>query len=187
MFGKMMMGILFAIGLANSSVAADDGQILISDSAKETEVTIVQLLKEKLGLDANLKLVDSEKQDMRVQVIFGANEILKTPQIVLLIDTRILARDKHDAPKSQVISLISYVGKSMQPDKELELLKWTNSWNGKSLPIRFYVSGGQLVAALHLAVYDIAPLSEESFVRSVVSVVQIWPVVIKDLESQGLM
>lgn len=167
---------------------AESSSIVVTDSEKDIEIHLSTLIEHEMKLQSNLKVAKQNPENLYIEVRFDKNDKANSPQIVVLIDTTILSRNKESAPISQVISIVSSANLEINTvENRTAILNWANDWNSKMLPIRVYENGGKLFVAATLVTTTITPLSEKRFISSFLSTVQIWPVLKNDLKKHGLL
>lgn len=108
----------------------------IPDSKKDAEIHISKLLLEKLSVNTSLHSPKDKPDDMVVRASFDASEEQGTPAIVMLIDTKIVQRNKEGKPLAQVISISSFADVKVHDDKKGDILAWVNNLNRQLVPMR---------------------------------------------------
>lgn len=179
-----VLGLFFAS--APAVLGGEDGVIEVTDSRKDTEILIAKILKERLKIDPSLKIRGGDAEDLLVQIKLSANKELGLPVIAYIIDTQIMRRDKDGKATSQVIGIDSFSNIKPAPDKVAGLLAWANKWNSRTLPIRIYIAGDRIVVGQNLLITKRAPLAENQLLSALSTIVQFWPVLLKDLRAQGI-
>lgn len=155
-------------------------------SEKEIEVTLSEALKERLDINATLRVNDNKGEDLRVVTLFGKDENEKIPKIAAFIDTKLLNKDQSGNALSQIISIFSTAEVEVKKDDRLKLLEWANAWNSNALPIRIQIVNETIMAAMNLVTTKNNPITEEVVLSSYLSVVKIWPAIIRSLEEENL-
>ena len=186
-FFLLFIGIPAMPALAQVAVNAPAlSTIVISNSAKDIEIHVANLLKQQLNLDSALSLVDDSAEDLRLRLNFVEDETRKIPRLLIQIDTTVLVQDEDGQAISQSISIAAAADISF-PDSEItKLLQWTNAWNSRILPVRVFVSGNQLLTATSVLITESEPVTEERVLGSFLGVVRAWPAILRDLETNGL-
>jgi hypothetical protein len=156
----------------------------VPDSLKDTEVFIGKILLEKLKVNSSLQMRKDNADDLVLRVRFNENKEKNTPAIVVLIDTRILGRDKDNKPTSQVISIASFADVKAKKEKLPALLEWANKLNGQTIPMRVYLTGEKIVVGRNLFNSRSAPLSENAVTVSFSSVIRAWGGLLVDLKKR---
>ncbi len=178
--------LIFFILICSSSLTFASS-ILPTNSGKNNEVKISSLLKNKLKVNTSLKVTDNNGEDLRVVTLFGADKKKETPKVVVFIDTKVLSKDKAGLALSQVISIFSMAEIKVITKDRLKLLEWANAWNNNILPIRIQITKNQITAATNLVTTKSSPINENMVLSSYLSIIQIWPAIIKSLEKSKLL
>lgn len=189
-----LMGLIVraaALGLflasASAALGGENAVIEVNDSRKDTEIRIAKIFKDRLKIDPSLKIRGGDAEDLLLQIKLGANKERGLPVIAYLIDTQILRRDNDGKATSQVIGIDSFSNLKPAADKVAGLLEWANKWNSRTVPIRIYIAGDRVVVGQNLLLTKQAPLSENQLLSTFSTIVQFWPVLLKDLRAKGIL
>jgi len=174
------------LATAPAALGVEDAQIVVRDSLKDTEIQIAKILKERLKVDPSLKIRGGNAEDLVLQFKLTGNKETGLPVIAYVIDTQIMRRDRGGKATSQVIGINSFSNLKPVAGKAPALLAWANKWNSRTLPIRIYIAGERIVVGHNLLTTTAAPLSEGQLLSAFGTIVQFWPVLLKDLRAQGI-
>ncbi len=158
----------------------------VPDSLKDTEIHIGKILLEKLKINSSLQMRKDNGDDLVLKVKIQASEEMKLPAIVMLVDTRILNRNKDGKPNSQVISIASFADIKAKKDKRQALLEWANTLNSQTVPMRVYLANEKIAVGRNLFNSSSSPLSENAVIVSFRSIFRAWSGVIADLKKKEL-
>ena len=179
----ILVPFLASLLLAEYTLAGEP--VLPVDSAKDIEHRIAAALKERLKLDASLKAMGADAEDVGVVAVFGENEEQGVPRLLVIADTRILAK-KGDEVVSQVISVSSVAELTLKTESRLKLLEWANTWNNNVLPVRIQIANDKIIANRNLVTTIAAPLTEEQILQAYLAVLQLWPALMDSLRKEEL-
>ncbi|WP_372741973.1 hypothetical protein [Neptunomonas sp.] len=169
-----------------SNIHAENSEFSPENSQKSIEIKIRDLLEEKLKISSKLSVMDNDGNDLRVTALFAADRTKGLPAIVVFVDTKIVNADTNGDPLSQTINIVSSAEINLISSERLKLLEWANAWNSNLLPIQAHIVKGQLLASVNLITAKASPISEEIIIASYLSLVQIWPSIIKSLNQNKL-
>jgi hypothetical protein len=155
----------------------------VTNSAKDTEIAIARLLKDRLQLESFLKLVDDNPDNLRLLVTFRTDEKQGFPRVSAIIDTAVVARDKDGNAVSQSIYIAATADIPVREALTTKLLQWSNAWNARMLPIRVYISGGRIYTGAFVLGTINEPATSNRVLSSFLSVVRAWPAIIRDLQA----
>ncbi len=181
---RLLFAVLLACALIGPGLARAGDVLLPVDSAKDLETRIGGLLKERLRISSDLTAVGDDPDDLRLQAAFKQNPETGVPAIILFVDTRRFKRD--DGSFSQVISLVSLPNLTIQTGQETAALRWANSWNSRVFPVRAYVAGHNVVAAMNLVTSEQIPVTEDEVLSGVMSVLRAWVSMTPELRQAGI-
>jgi hypothetical protein len=168
---------------APSAAALASVPIPVTNSAKDTEIAIANMLKVQLQLESSLKLVNDDPDNLRLVISFRVDEKQGTPRINSVIDTVIVARDKDGNAVSQSINIAATADIVLKKEQLPKLLRWSNAWNARMLPIRVFIAEGRVYTATTILGTVSEPSTSHRVLGSFLSVVRAWPAVIKDLKA----
>ncbi len=167
--------------------ADESGLIHAVNSAKEVELQIARMLKSRLNVDAALRIVGDDAENLRLDMRFPPDAQRNVPRRVVLLDTAILGRNG-DEVVAQVIRLVSFADIEFTDPDRARILEWANEWNYKTiLPVRLAFTENRLVATTQLVTYADAPVSEDQVVHAFSWAVQVWPHLLADLRQNDLL
>ena len=161
--------------------------IRISDSLKDTEIHLAKILLEKLKVNASLTSAKGKPEDVVLRVQFSAVEEKNLPKIVILIDTRIVGRDKNGNAVSQVISIASFADVKIKQGKEADILVWANNLNAQAVPMRVYLAGNKLGLGRNLLNSTTFPLAENAVTAAFTRILRAWSAVLAEKEKRDFL
>lgn len=159
------------------------------DSSKEIELEIAEGLQKRLKVNYVQQLVNDDPDDIMIAFQIAESRDAERPAVIITVDTTILARDKQNngVPVSQSIRVYSIGDIALKLEKEIELLRWTNSWNARDFPFRVYFSRGRLTVAQVMTATKGVPVTEQEVTGAFTGVLQIWSIIKKELAAFKLL
>lgn len=158
-----------------------------SNIEKNVELKISLLLTENLKINTTLNVVNENSDDVRIVSIFKASQKDKTPQIVVFINVKNMGVNKSGKVVSQIISIFSIADIKIKTQDRLKLLEWSNTWNSNFFPVSTQIIDNKIVASTNITTTQSNPVDEKNVVSSFLGTVQIWPSILKSLDSKKLL
>ena len=178
----LFAGLMVSPTLAQSSAGAKTSVLIpVTNSAKDVEILIANLLKEHFKLESSLKLVNDDPENLRLQVPVNVDKKQGIPPIIALIDTAVVARDKAGKALSQTISIAATADILFKKEQMPKLLEWANAWNARMLPIRVFIVESRVFTATAIHGTLSEPTSSDRVLDSFRGVIQVWASVMRDL------
>ncbi|MBT4045157.1 MAG: hypothetical protein HOF11_16780 [Rhodospirillaceae bacterium] len=173
----------------NSNANSDGGArpkapvlIPVTNSAKDIEISLAKLLKQRLKLESSLKLVNDDPENLRLHISIAADKKQGIPPVFSVIDTAVVARDENGNAISQTISIAAAANLSFTRDQMPKLLQWANAWNARMIPIRVFIADNRVYTSIYVLGTTSEPASADRVVGSFLGVVRAWPAVMRDLQ-----
>ena len=174
--------------LLPASAQAESGKLVllrVVDSLKDTEIHLAKILLERLKVNSSLQSPKGKPDDVVLRANFKAVEEKGLPKIVMLIDTRIVQRDKDGKAVGQVISVGSFADVKLKKEKEAEILVWANKLNAQPIPMRVYLAGNTLGIRRNLLNTTTFPLAENAVIDAFMRIYRAWGSVLVNMKKKG--
>ena len=174
--------------LLPASAQAESGKLVllrVVDSLKDTEIHLAKILLERLKVNSSLQSPKGNPDDVVLRANIKAAEEKGLPKIVMLIDTRIVQRDKDGKAVGQVISVGSFADVKLKKEKEAEILVWANKLNAQPIPMRVYLAGNTLGIRRNLLNTTTFPLAENAVIDAFMRIYRAWGSVLVNMKKKG--
>ena len=173
--------------LLPASAQAESGKLVllrVVDSLKDTEIHLAKILLERLKVNSSLQSPKGNPDDVVLRANIKAAEEKGLPKIVMLIDTRIVQRDKDGKAVGQVISVGSFADVKLKKEKVAEVLVWANKLNAQPVPMRVYLAGDTLGLGRNLLNSTTFPLAENAVTDAFMRIYRAWGAILAEMRKK---
>ncbi len=170
-----------------ASAQAEGGKLVllrVVDSLKDTEIHLAKILLERLKVNSSLQSPKGNPDDVVLRANIKAAEEKGLPKIVMLIDTRIVQRDKDGKAVGQVISVGSFADVKLKKEKVAEVLVWANKLNAQPVPMRVYLAGDTLGLGRNLLNSTTFPLAENAVTDAFMRIYRAWGAILAEMRKK---
>lgn len=156
----------------------------VTDSSKDTEIHLAKILLENLKINSSLQSRKGNPEDVILRAQFKAVAEKGLPKIVMLIDTRVVQRDKDGNAISQIVSIASFADVELKQNKKTEILQWANNLNAQAVPMRVYLAGNKVGIGRNLLNSTAFPLAENAVTAAFTRIYRAWGSVLAEMKKR---